>query len=159
GGAGAGVQPLTAPSPDLSTRAAVAKYLDSLGLNAKGVVIQRGVRNYAGPHCPGRGWTCTTSKRVVQISTYMQNIVQFTCTPSTGGSAVSPNTCLIVQSSTGAANSATCTERVNDPLGGQSCAIYQLNTTGANNATVTQQTSVMAGTTQTASQETDIAQW
>jgi hypothetical protein len=134
------------------------KYLASHGIDSKQIVIQRGARNYAGPHCPGRGWTCTTAKRVVQIS-YMQNIVQFTCTPSVGGSAVSPNSCLIVQSSTGAANNATCTEKVGDPIGGQTCSIYQLNTTGTNNATVTQQVSVMAGPTQSASQSTDIAQW
>jgi hypothetical protein len=153
------LRPVTAPGVDLSTRAKVAKYLDSLGISSKGIVIQRGKHNYAGTHCPGRTWTCTTSKRVVQIS-FAQNVVQFTCTPSTGGTVVSPNTCVIVQlSSSGAANSATCTEKVQDPTDAQSCSIFQVNTTGTNTATVGQQTMVLAGPVQTATQSTDIAQW
>ena len=61
-------RPVPTPSLDLSNRAAVVKYLASHGIDSKKIVIQRGARNYAGPHCPGRGWTCTTAKRVVQIS-------------------------------------------------------------------------------------------
>ena len=86
GGAGAVVQPqsITSPAIDLSTRSSVVKYLSSLGIDSKRIVIQRGARNYAGPHCPGKGWTCTTAKRVVQIS-FAMNVTQFQCTPSTGG--------------------------------------------------------------------------
>ena len=37
--------------------------------SAKGVVIERGLRNYAGAHCPGKGWTCAGTKHtVVQIA-------------------------------------------------------------------------------------------
>ena len=32
-------------------------------------MVQRGAHNYAGPNCPGKGWTCTTAKRVLQIAT------------------------------------------------------------------------------------------
>jgi streptogramin lyase len=54
---------------DLSTPGAVKQYLRSIGVSPRGVVIQRGPRNYAGPRCPGKGWNCTRSQRVVQIAT------------------------------------------------------------------------------------------
>src|SRR5262245_30582495 len=66
-GANAVTAPITTPSFDLASKAAVMKYLATHGIDTKKIVIQRGARNYAGPHCPGKGWTCTTSKRVVQI--------------------------------------------------------------------------------------------
>lgn len=54
---------------DVSTRLAVVHYLRSIHVNPKGAVIQRGVRNYAGAHCPGKGWTCASTKHtVVQIA-------------------------------------------------------------------------------------------
>jgi hypothetical protein len=54
---------------DVSTRAAVIHYLHSIHVKAKGAVIQRGSRNYAGARCPGRGWTCASTKHtVVQIA-------------------------------------------------------------------------------------------
>src|SRR3954453_12979236 len=43
----------TVTNVDVSTRAAVIHYLRSIHVRAKGVVIQRGLRNYAGAHCPG----------------------------------------------------------------------------------------------------------
>jgi hypothetical protein len=53
---------------DVSTRAAVIHYLHSIHVNAKGAVIQRGLRNYAGARCPGKHWTCASTKHtVVQI--------------------------------------------------------------------------------------------
>jgi hypothetical protein len=64
-GAGTGA---SAPTVDLSTDQAVMNYLTSLGINSSGVVIQRGALNYAGPNCPGSGWTCTTSTKVVQVA-------------------------------------------------------------------------------------------
>jgi hypothetical protein len=54
---------------DVSTRAAVVHYLRSIHVNAKHVVIQRGLRNYAGAHCPGAHWTCASTRHtVVQIA-------------------------------------------------------------------------------------------
>ena len=54
---------------DVSTRAAVVHYLRSIHVNPKGAVIQRGLRNYAGAHCPGKHWTCAgTRHTVVQIA-------------------------------------------------------------------------------------------
>jgi hypothetical protein len=104
------MHPLTVPTLNLSSKSAVDKYLTTLGVDKKGLVIQRGARNYAGPKCPGKGWTCTKSKRVVQLSNAI-NVSQFTCTASTGGSASSPDECLIIQSSSGAMNDATCVEK------------------------------------------------
>jgi hypothetical protein len=151
------VRPAAAPKLDLSTRAAVIKYLAAKGLETKGIVIQRGAKNYAGPKCPGAGWTCTKSKRVVQLS-YAINVSQFQCTPSTGGSATSPNTCLIVQVSSGAANDARCTERTGAATVDQSCLIFQTNTTGANMASITQQVDTATGATQEATQYSGIDQ-
>ena len=70
---------------------------------------------------------------------------QFVCTTSSAG-RTRRRDCLIVQSSSSAANSATCTEKAGDPTGTQSCRIYQLNMSGANNATVLQQVAATSGT-------------
>src|SRR5207247_3465545 len=125
--AGAQTQPAPATGIALVTKSGVVKYLISHGIDPKGVVIQRGSHNYAGPHCPGAGWHCTTAKRVVQLSFATNNpgnANQFTCTPAT--SAPDPYDCLIVQSATGTDNNATCVEKVGDPTGTQHCDIYQL---------------------------------
>src|SRR5437016_6190970 len=54
---------------NLRTRAGAARYLRSIGLNASHLVIQRGLRNYAGANCPGPGWSCTsTANAVIQIA-------------------------------------------------------------------------------------------
>ncbi len=54
---------------NVSTRAAVVHYLRSIHVNAKHAVVQRGLRNYAGAHCPGTRWTCASTKHtVVQIA-------------------------------------------------------------------------------------------
>ena len=148
------------PKFDLSTRAGAVGYLRSKGVDPNGVVIQRGTRNYAGPRCPGRAWTCTTAKRVVQIArtNSATSSNQFTCTPSTGGSATAPNSCVVVQSSSGTDNNATCIEVVGDPTGPESCQIFQSNTTGANNAYVKQSIAASTGTTQDATQKAEISQ-
>jgi hypothetical protein len=160
-GAGAGTKPAPIPGIELSNNAAIAKYLATHGISSKGVVIQRGTHNYAGPSCPGINWNCTTAKLVVQISMGPNDANAFKCTASTTGSATSPNTCLIVQSSTGTDNNAECTEKIGDPTGSQSCQIYQLNTTGANRARIDQE--VEHGSTsltpQDAMQTTSVAQW
>jgi hypothetical protein len=41
---------------NLRTRAGAARYLRAIGVNPHHFVIQRGVRNYAGANCPGKGW-------------------------------------------------------------------------------------------------------
>src|ERR1044071_4104166 len=75
-GAGAAIRSDAAASTaqvDLSTRAGVVHYLATLGFDPSGFVIQRGRHNYAGPKCPGKGWSCTRSTRVVQIATQAGN--------------------------------------------------------------------------------------
>src|SRR5436309_12464209 len=53
---------------NLRTVAGVNAYLRAIGVDPRGVVIQRGLRNYAGPSCPGAGWACaSTAHAVVQI--------------------------------------------------------------------------------------------
>jgi hypothetical protein len=150
-------RPVAAPTLDLSTRAAVVEYLAARGIETKGIVIQRGAKNYAGPACPGVGWTCTKAKRVVQLS-FAINVSSFECTPSTGGSATAPNTCLIVQASSGASNSARCVELTGAATVSQSCVIYQTNTTGMNVASITQRVDTATGATQEATQYSGISQ-
>jgi hypothetical protein len=67
-GAGAGTRP-AAPSKalDLSSLSKIKTYLRSIGVNPRSVVIQRAKRNYARPNCPGSGWNCTTSTRVLKV--------------------------------------------------------------------------------------------
>src|SRR5262249_55783640 len=102
----------------------------------------------------------TTAKHVVQLTmSTNQSANQFVCTDSTGGSETAPNDCLIIQASSGSANNATCFEKIGDPTSTQHCAIFQLNTSGANNASVQQQIAAVSGTTQAATQLTEIAQW
>jgi len=141
---------------DLSTRQGAVSYLRSLGLSPDGFVIQRGTRNYAGAKCPGKGWTCTTSTRVLQISTAGTNVGNCNGTNLSGSGA--SYSCEIVQE-TGGSNAATCTLTTDDSGDGtptgpitQNCTIKQkvLTTgkkTGKNTATITQKiTSARAGT-------------
>jgi hypothetical protein len=60
GGASAG--------PDLSTLEAAKAYLVSQGFDPSKFIFQVGLKNYAGPSCPGLGWNCTTANLVVQIA-------------------------------------------------------------------------------------------
>ena len=66
--AGAGAGPATTSQIDLRDTAAVDSYLGSIGIDPATVVRQTGLLNYAGPNCPGAGWNCTTSSRVVQVA-------------------------------------------------------------------------------------------
>jgi hypothetical protein len=161
-GAGARTTQTVDPRIDVSSNAGIAKFLISHGIDPKGFVIQRGAHNYAGPSCPGVRWHCTTAKHVVQImaTNNPTNANQYSCTASTGGTVNGPNECVIIQSSDGSDNNASCIEKIGDPTGTQHCAIYQVNSTGANNAVVQQQ--IAAGTvpanTQDATQNTEIGQ-
>lgn len=159
---------------DLSSRAGVAQYLTSLGVDARGIVVQRGAHNYAGPNCPGRGWTCTTATRVLQIAANGpgngddgddgddgdNGDNRFQCTASTGpgGSASPPNGCTIVQVSTGGDNRARCVEGSGDASVSQSCVIFQTSTTGDNHLQVQQQVDAKGGATQAATQYAGVDQ-
>jgi len=127
--------------------------LASLGVDARGVVVQRGSHNYAGPSCPGRGWTCTTAKRVLQIAKSKNDNNSFVCSTNTGPGSGSAGNCTIFQFSTDGSNTATCIERSGDASASQSCRITQTNTTGANRVTIDQQVDAKdGGSTQYASQ-------
>jgi hypothetical protein len=97
------------------------------------VVRQVGARNYAGPNCPGAGWNCTTSTRVLQVATAGgQNVAQ--CTDGTATSASNSQGCSINQ--TGTNNTARCIEHMNAPSATQTCDVTQ---TGAKNKAVIEQ--------------------
>jgi hypothetical protein len=65
---------------DLSSDAAIVDYLGSIGVDLDDVVWQRGLHNYAGPNCPGPGWSCVSANRpVVQITTPL-GANQYHCT-------------------------------------------------------------------------------
>ena len=113
--------------PDLSSRAAIASYLQSIGVDPATVTWQQGLNNYAGPSCPGVGWTCTTAARVVQMA------------PAAGqNSADCSESCLVFQTTPNGSNHAKCEEHSTDPVATQDCDISQASPTGSNDATVLQ---------------------
>jgi hypothetical protein len=133
---------------DVSTNAGVRDYLRSLGISARGVVIQRGVRNYAGPRCPGKRWTCTRSLRVVQIATGRLGKNMFRCTAAR---------CVIVQltKSPLVTNTAKCIRTTGIT---QACSITQSSTSADNQAIVVEIATKLTGLTQNASQTAQIVQ-
>jgi hypothetical protein len=167
-GAGAARTP-TKHAIDLSTNAAVKQYLRSLGISSRGIVIQRGARNYAGPHCPGKGWTCTSSQKVVQIATGRPAGRGFlaTSTHTNVANCVrltgSNQSCVVVQSAgPGVANSAQVNMVIGQSgqtlLGKQQAQITQLSTNGANSVQLNQvigQLSATLGGSVSQSQNTD----
>jgi hypothetical protein len=116
------------------------------------VIRQVGLRNYAGPNCPGRGWNCTSSTRVLQIaSDDGENVAQ--CTDGTVTITGPKQSCSITQM--GSINSARCFERSNAPGASQDCTITQI---GAKNKAVVDQLIVQNGdATQTGVPSTCIA--
>jgi hypothetical protein len=93
------------------------------------VVKQVGLRNYAGPNCPGAGWNCTNSIRVLQVSTGDgQNRAECSTGTLTG------QNCVVSQ--TGSSNTARCVERSTAAGAMQVCDITQ---TGADNRAFVEQ--------------------
>ncbi len=134
---------------DVSSRTAITHYLRSIHVSTKGVVIQRGLRNYAGANCPGQGWLCTrTTHPVVQVA-QAGGRNTFRC--STGRCAV-----VQVAASALATNTAKCIK-----VGGlapQSCSINQ-SSASANNVAIVYQLAVgLIARTQTASVAASITQ-
>ena len=146
-GAGATGAP-SKPGIDVSTSAAVKQYLRSIGVSPRGVVIQRGVRNYAGARCPGKRWTCTsTSHPVVQVAA-PGGKNSFQCTGAS---------CAVVQ--VAAAASTTNVARCIRTTGiTQSCSITQSSTDADNQAIVVEIATKRSGLTQNASQTAQIVQ-
>jgi hypothetical protein len=150
----------TKPAPkkvDLTNRSSVDSYLQSIGVNPATVVRQVGLKNYAGPSCPGVGWNCTTSTEAVQIAP-PRGVNRFDCE---GQEAPNPatdedtNMCVVFQS--GPDNRAQCKlTDTGEPVESQSCLIDQ---TGARNlAIVDQLIEQRTGPDQDARQLADVRQ-
>jgi hypothetical protein len=142
---------------DLSTRTGVVRYLASVGLHSHGFVIQRGQRNYAGPRCPGKGWTCTRSTRVVQVATRpgAVNRYEYTATATaTATAAPTPSPCGAVQN--GPSNNA---KAIITTGSSQSCTITQNATgSGGNFVQLSETIQQNIGASQTASQDAQVTQ-
>ena len=116
---------------DVSTRASVVRYLRSIHVNPRGVVIQRGARNYAGADCPGKGWSCTsTTHPVVQIAS-SGGWNSFDC--STGHCAV-VQVSVSAPTATAVTNTAKCVKT--GYVSSQTCSIIQSNSKANNLAIV-----------------------
>lgn len=133
---------------DVSTRAAVIHYLHSIHVRAKGAVIERGLRNYAGAHCPGKHWVCSSTKHtVVQIAS-VGGANRFRCSTAR---------CAVVQVAPHAlaTNTATCIKTTGLS---QSCTINQSSSSGNNTAIVYENEAKTSGLTQTAAASASITQ-
>jgi hypothetical protein len=117
------------------------------------LVKQIGPRNYAGPHCPGRAWNCTSATRVLQIAIGGgQNRAD--CSTGTLTEVGSTQTCIIEQE--GPQNSARCIERSTAPDAVQICKITQMGTD--NKAVVEQSIDTNDGSTQLGQQIATVSQ-
>jgi hypothetical protein len=134
---------------DVSTRSAVVNYLRSINVNPKGVVIQRSRRNYAGAHCPGKGWSCTsTTHPVVQVA-------------RTGGRNTfrcSNASCAVVQVAPAAAAGTNTARCIEIPGLTQSCTINQSSASQNNVAVIYQAAVGVLNPTQRASLTAAITQ-
>jgi hypothetical protein len=158
--AGAATQPASRPDVavhvqklDLSSMTKIQNYLRSIGMNPRQVVIQRGQRNYAGPRCPGKRWTCTTRTRVLQVGS--QNIYE--CTGGTGSGAVGgTQTCSGTGIQSGDKNTFRCIEKTTVNPAVQDCAVTQNGP--SNYAFVDQLADLSGNTDQDATQTAKVEQ-
>jgi hypothetical protein len=148
---------------DVSTTRGVIHYLRSIHVSSRKVVIQRGLRNYAGAHCPGKGWTCARTRHTVVQIAKPGGVNRFVC-----GTAK----CAVVQFG-GASrrlrhfaarraskpkpppNTALCVKTTG--ITG-SCSINQPSATGTNQAVVWMVTPKVTGLTQSSSYTASITQ-
>ena len=135
------------PRIDVSSRAAIVHYLRSIHVNPNGLVIQRGARNYAGPSCPGRAWTCARTRHAVVQIARPGGMNRFRCSTAR---------CAVVQVAAAAArpNKAVCIKTTGL---GQSCTINQSGA-GPNMAVVYENAGKQFGLTQTATSTASITQ-
>lgn len=139
---------------DLSTVPKIKKYLRSLGVSTKGIVVQRGARNYAGPNCPSIAWNCTAARGVVvQLTEDGENT--FECSPS---SDTGPSSCEVFQTTTDGSNHATCRESSGANPVTLTCDVTQANVNGDNHVTIDQNVDQRGGATQTATVLADLNQ-
>jgi len=124
-------------------------------LTAAPLLVQTGKRNYAGPRCPGKGWTCTTARRVLQSG----DDNRFECGPQssvvTGSSSGGIQTCVVVQNNPGGRNRATCSESTHEATAVQVCTITQ---TGSSNSASVDQVVTSHGNTVSTSQTATVTQ-
>jgi hypothetical protein len=130
--AGAGAKSDAGPQIDVSSAPAARDYLRSIGIDPSGFVVQRGVRNYAGPACPGPGWNCTTATRVIQIATHAGRNT-FDCEAPAAGTDEANNTCVSTQSSAHG-NTSRCVIRSHASTVDATCTITQTSAHGDNRA-------------------------
>ena len=154
-----------APTIDVSTRAMVNHYLRSIHVNPKNAVIERGSRNYAGARCPGKGWTCASTKHTVVQIAKAGGVNRFLCKSSK---------CAVVQISgvshgvyyagpqrapraslPNPQQTATCIKTTGLS---QSCSITQTSSTKNNVAVVYENEPKSSGLTQSASATASITQ-
>jgi hypothetical protein len=153
---------------DFSTIAGAKAYFRSIGVNPKGVVIQRSARNYAGPRCPGAGWACTRANHpVVQIAaaggrnvfvcrTARCAVVQLTARRAgTGGRSLAASSVRSLAASAPRKNRAVCIKTMGLT---QSCSISQSSATADNTAVVYENAGKFSGLTQSASYSASITQ-
>lgn len=151
-------QERSAATIDVSTRSAVVHYLRSIHVDPRKVVIQRGVRNYAGPNCPGKGWRCASTKRtVVQIArrggTNVFRCARIRCAVIQFGAA--GRAAGKTFAAAGKKNKAACIKTTGVT---QSCSITQNSTTMSNEAIVYMNAGKITGLTQTALYTASITQ-
>jgi len=155
--AGAGAKARAGPAIDVSSVASAKQYLRSTGIDPAGFVVQVGQRNYAGPSCPGPGWTCTTATRVIQISGHDGDNT-FECAQASDGTSEHTNTCVSTQSGT-SGNTARCVIRsIDAPTVHQSCTITQTSGTGDNRAVIEMVARQGEGSRQKAAQMASVTQ-
>ena len=133
--------------PALTGPGAIDSRLRSIGVDPARAVVERGRRNYAGPHCPGPGWTCTsTSRPVVQIAR------DGTANRADCAAGIA---CVVLQVATGRArNVAVCVRLLGTT---QACSVAQSNASGSNAVTAIE-LALGAGANQSASQSISITQ-
>jgi hypothetical protein len=157
--ASAAQRPTAKTHVNFKTPAAVLKYLQAHGVNVRGMVVQRGLRNYAGPTCPGKAWHCTRARHVIQFDQGGGDNA-FKCSPSypTPQPPAAPDTCVVVQVNVNGNNNATCTERSSAPGVSQECQVMQQNMFGNNRSKITQVIDQESGPGQTANQDAQLNQ-
>jgi hypothetical protein len=143
----------TSPTtPNLSSAKAIATYLRSIGVNPARMVWQRGARNYAGPNCPGRRWTCTRSTRVVQ-SASDNGLNRVEC-PGNLSTITASQSCIVVQA--GPTNDAHCNETTTSDTAIQDCNITQAGT--SNSAVINEVVNSNSASPQSAVQTAEVTQ-
>ena len=144
----------SADPPDLSSDLAINAYLVSIGVDPAEAVWQRGLKNYAGPGCPGAGWNCVRANApIVQIAAPLGTNL-FYCTGLD---------CVVVQVAlSGGQNGGACDRTDKQSATAvQVCDITQANDgnpNSSNNATINQNIQQRNGPAQDARQVARITQ-